>query len=246
MNFGLSFIQVSDISHHQGYPPNFRVVDFEKMKLWGMLGCIMRASHGSIQDNAFTYNWPACKPVLPRSSYHYYENYIEPKRQAEKYWSMIEHDNTGMMWLDLEDPYLGAYYHWDYWYQWLERLKTLSGATYDDVGIYSGRAYIIESFRTMPTATRAYFKQYKFWLADYGAKGSNPLLPDFSTKQVPYPYTDNDVLLVQTGTPVIGIACGVYSYEIDYNRVRGYDSFNRIFKTSINEKVLDISIRRLP
>src|SRR5688572_4455355 len=102
-------IPIADISHHQGYPPKFPIVDFAKMKLWGMKGCIIRASHGDDKDNAFFYNWAACRNILPRNSYHYYENNISPKIQAETYWNIIRDDFEGMAWLDLEDREYGNY-----------------------------------------------------------------------------------------------------------------------------------------
>ena len=246
MEFDLSLLlQVSDISHHQGYPPRFPVVDFRKMKYWGFLGCIHRASHGKDHDNAFVYNWPACRLVMPCSSYHFYENWIEPKRQAEKYWTVIEKDPAGMMWLDLEDRSIGDYYHWDYWYQWIERLKQISGYDDEDIGIYSSRSYILENFKTASAATKLYFKDHKFWFADYGPRGSDPLRADFSIKRTPFPYEDSDVLLVQTGTPTVGLAAGVYSNEIDYNRVNGYRAFNKIFGLNPSQGSLHIDIRRI-
>lgn len=222
-------IQMSDISHHQGYPPNFPVVDFQKMRRWGFQGCVMRASHGPFADRAFTYNWPACKGVLPRSSYHYYENWAEPRAQADKYWSMVEHDFEGMAILDVEDNTNLKYYLWDDWYQWLERLKYNSGLPSDRIGIYSGYWYIKDILKTANTSEKEYFKQYKFWIAYYGNTGWNPLEPNFSEVPVPFPYEDNDVLAVQTGTPVIGKAAGVYSEELDYNRVNGRANFMRMF-----------------
>ena len=238
-------IPVSDISHHQGYPPNFAVVDFRKMKRWGFWGCIMRASHGPTKDNAFVYNWPACKGIMPRSLYHYYENWAEPKLQADKFWSMFEHDPEGMYWLDLEDRLLGNYYSWDDWYQWIERLKFRSGCSYDDIGIYSSRSYILENFRFMTTAVRLYFAQFKFWFADYGAKGSDPLIPDLASKRPPYPYSENNkTVLVQTGTPVIGFSAGAYSQEMDYNLANGLEAFKTIFKIKQMPNLLNIAISR--
>ena len=237
------FIQVADISHHQGHPPRFPIVDFHKMKQWGFAGCVIRASHGALADNAFAYNWAACRGVLPRSSYSYYENLIEPKRQAEKHWSQIEDDFEGMAFLDLEDETTAKYYHWDYWYQWLERFKVLSGLPSDKIGIYSGYWYLKDNFKLMNAAQREYFRQYRLWLAWYGPKGTDPLKPDFESMLVPLPYAHEDLLMVQTGTPVIGRAAGVYSEELDYNRMNGRINFERMFGHYQPKADISISIR---
>lgn len=248
MNFDNSEkIEFADLSHHQGFPPRFPVVDYHKMKLWGMRGCIIRASHGGYPDNAFFYNWAACRSVLPRASYHYYENQIRPVAQAEKYWGMIEGDVEGMLFLDLEDRTEGRYYHWDYWYQYLEHLKRLSGLTPDNIGIYTGHYYITEMFNnTNATALeRAYFRQYKLWKSWYGREGSDPLKPVFSAIPPTIPWQDDEVLAIQTGTPVIGYSAGVYSHELDYNLANGIVNYERIFKTNYtNQHNLSINIRR--
>lgn len=241
-------IEFADISHHQGFPPKFPIVDFHKMKLWGMRGCVIRASHGDDDDRAFIYNWAACRNVLPRAPYHYYENQVRPLAQAEKFWSRIEDDVEGMLFLDLEDKTEGKYYHWDYWYQFLEHLKRLSGFTSDDIGIYTGHYYITETFNNQNASAleRAYFRQYKLWKAFYGPRNSNPLKPLFSIIPPTIPWTDNETLAIQTGTPVIGHAAGAYSFEMDYNRANGKTNFEMMFKTNyMLSNSISINIRRI-
>lgn len=227
MNFDSSeIIPASDLSHHQGYPPRFPVVDFQKMKAWGFKGCVMRASHGPFADRAFVYNWPACKGVLPRSSYHYYENWSPPKAQVKKYWETVGGDFEGIAWLDLEDRLAGDYGHWDDWYQWLEELKVISGLPSERIGIYTGHYYFTEMLRGATAVQRAYFRQYALWLAWYF---TDPLKPIFTTIPPTLPWTDAETAMVQTGTPVIGLAAGVGSKELDYNRVNGRSNYIKMF-----------------
>lgn len=232
----------ADISFWQGYPPAHPVVDFAKMRRYGFQFVIIKASERNYPDPAFSINWQAAKGILPRGTYHYYRNDFNPITQAGKYWTTIRDDMEGICWLDLEDRNDGSFRGWRNWYDFLEAFKTLSGLSNSRIGIYTAYWYWREEMLHAAWSEREYFRRYPLWLADYGVKGSDPLQPDWGKKAVPTPWHDDECLIVQTGTPVIGLQAGVYSREIDFNFFNGNrELFNKIFKPV--PKGLTISIR---
>jgi GH25 family lysozyme M1 (1,4-beta-N-acetylmuramidase) len=244
MNFDNHGIFLFDISYGQGYPPHFPVTNFRKMRDYGASAVVCKASQRNYADPSFEYNWPAAKGILPRSSYHYYDNTYSAIGQAKVYWDVIKSDMEGVCWLDLEDRDSGTYRGWRYWYDWLETFKLLSGLPDDRIGIYTAYYYWMEEMQKANTFQQEYFKRYPLWLADYGKRGSDPLHPDLKAIIVPKPWYDSDCLMVQTGTPVIGLAAGVSSKEIDYNVFNGgMDKFNQVFKPVAPAADIRISIR---
>jgi len=220
----------ADISKYQGYPPQFPVVDFKKMRSYGFSFVVIKAGQKNYVDPAFYVNWETAKGVLPRSTYWYYDNSYSAIAQAKIYYDLIRPDPEGICWLDLEDSRPGDYHGWRYWSDFLETFKLLSGLPSERIGIYTAYYYWFGEMLKANNSERAYFKRYPLWLADYGKKGSDPLQPDFLSKVVPKPWKDDDCLMVQTGTPVIGQAAGVSSLEIDLNWFNGdKDKFNKIF-----------------
>jgi len=228
----------ADISFYQGYPPHFPTVDFRKMRDYGFDFVIIKAGQRSYEDPAFVYNWKAAKGILPRSSYWYYDNRYSAIAQAKKYWDTIKHDLEGICWLDLEDRNIGDYTGWYFWYDFLATFKLLSGLPDERIGIYTAFYYWLDGMARANLSQREYFKKHPLWLANYGNKYSNPLYPEFENIVVPRPWDDADCLILQTGTPIIGIESGVASYEIDYNFFNGdRDKFNSVFK-----QVADVNI----
>lgn len=219
-------IRGMDISYGQGYPPNFPVTDFWKAKDYGMSFAIMKAGQKDYADPSFKYNWPACKGILPRHSYWYYDNEAPPKAQAEKYWSIISSDFDGMCWLDLEDRLAGNYGTWANWYDFLERLKAISSLSDDDIGIYSNYWYMTEKFVGVPSSSKQYFARYKFWMASYG---SGIYKPTYESIITPAPWLT--CLVLQSGTPAIGSLVGVSSGDVDYDIFNGpMSEFVKYFK----------------
>ena len=228
MIFNNNAIIGADVSFYQGYPPAFPLIDFAKMRSYGFDFVIIKAGQRNYVDPAFWVNWTAAKNILPRASYWYYSNSYSAIAQAKIYWDIIRDDAEGICWLDLEDSKLGNYRGWRYWYDWLETFKMLSGLPDERIGIYTAFYYWIDEMMKANLSQREYFKRYPLWLADYV---NNPLHPDFSKIYIPSPWSDEDCLMVQTGTPVIGLQAGVSSKEIDFNYFNGdRDKFNRVFK----------------
>jgi GH25 family lysozyme M1 (1,4-beta-N-acetylmuramidase) len=208
VNFDFHNITGFDISKWQG------AVSFQKMKAGGASFVIVKAGQGNWADPMFETNWRNAKGVLPRSSYWYYDNRYPPDAQARKYFDILRGDLEGMCWLDLEDRNAGVYQGWQGWYDFLEEFKAVyPGAR---LGIYSNFFYIVEMLSFATRAQRDYFGQYPFWLANYGLDAFHP---DYSTIMVPLPWLEP--LILQSGTPAIGLDAGVESLEIDFNQFNG-------------------------
>jgi GH25 family lysozyme M1 (1,4-beta-N-acetylmuramidase) len=197
-----------DVSKWQGS------IDFQLMKSYGAKFVVIKAGQGNWPDPSFETNWKNAKGVLPRASYWYLDNRYPPKDQAEKYFEIIKGDLDGMCWLDLEDRQAGLYAGWRSWYDFIERLKALYPGV--RLGIYSGFYYIVEMLSYATRAQRQYFEQFPLWLANYG---SDPFHPNYSTIMTPLPWLD--YLILQSGTPAIGLEVGVGSREVDYNQFNG-------------------------
>jgi hypothetical protein len=208
VNFDFHNITGFDISKWQG------AVSFQKMKAGGASFVIVKAGQGNWADPMFETNWRNAKGVLPRSSYWYYDNRYPPDAQARKYFDILRGDLEGMCWLDLEDRSTGVYKGWQGWYDFLEEFKAVyPGAK---IGIYSNFYYIIEMLSFATKAQRDYFGQYPLWLANYGLDAFHPA---YSSIMVPLPWLE--CLILQSGTPAIGLDAGVESLEIDYNQFSG-------------------------
>lgn len=209
-------IIIADISFWQyQYEDNTRQkitgwIDFAKMRTQTP-AVIIRAGQGSWIDIAFDVSWRNAKTAgLLRGSYWYYDNTVEPKKQAELYASKLSADSGELqMWCDLEDkriPTLGQndYGTWKHWYTFLERLKVLMPDK--KIGIYTGYYFWIENTiqKGIPSASLDYFKQFPLWLAWYGGV---PKVPKPWTEWLFHQFTDSGD----------GLAYGVQSKEIDLN-----------------------------
>jgi GH25 family lysozyme M1 (1,4-beta-N-acetylmuramidase) len=198
-----------DVSKWQG------TIDFQKMKGGGASFVILKASQGNWPDPMFAENWAKAKGVLPRATYHYYDNRYPPKEQARKYFDIIRGDLEGMCWLDLEDKSAGMYAGWRNWFDFCEELKLLYPGV--KIGIYSGFFYMAEMLSYAKPIERNYFAQYPLWQAWYFP--ADPFHPKYETILIPLPWLE--YLILQSGTPSIGRDAGVESEEIDYNQFNG-------------------------
>jgi GH25 family lysozyme M1 (1,4-beta-N-acetylmuramidase) len=225
MNFDFHNIVGFDISKWQGN------VDFAKMRDGGCSFVIVKAGQGNWADPMFETNWRNAKGVLPRASYWYYDNRYPPDAQARKYFDILRGDLEGMCWLDLEDRSTGVYMGWQGWFDFLEELKAVyPGAK---IGIYSNFYYIVEMLSFATKAQRDYFGKYPLWLANYGLDAFHPA---YSSIMVPLPWLE--CLILQSGTPAIGLDAGVESLEIDYNQFNGdMAKFSQYFKLSSGEVI---------
>jgi GH25 family lysozyme M1 (1,4-beta-N-acetylmuramidase) len=203
-----------DISTWQDAPGIPGVIDFQKMRDYGGRFVIIKAGQGNWKDPDFDVSWKNAKGILPRATYFYYDNRYPPKEQAEKYFEIIKGDLEGMCWLDLEDRQVGIYSGWRGWYDFIVALKEIYPGV--QIGIYSNFFYIVEMFSFATREQREYFGKYPLWLANYGA---DPFKPDYSRVLIPLPWLE--YLILQSGTPAIGLEVGVESHDIDYNQFNG-------------------------
>jgi GH25 family lysozyme M1 (1,4-beta-N-acetylmuramidase) len=217
-----------DISTWQDSPSIPGVIDFQKMRDYGGRFVIIKAGQGNWQDPDFDVSWKNAKGILPRATYWFYDNRYPPKEQAEKYFEIIKGDLEGMCWLDLEDRQVGIYSGWRGWYDFIVALKEIYPGV--QIGIYSNFFYIVEMFSFATREQREYFGKYPLWLANYGA---DPFKPDYSRVFIPLPWLE--YLMLQTGTPAIGLEVGVESHDIDYNQFNGDETKYRQYFGGITE-----------
>lgn len=209
--FGIFGFDISTYQDAAGVPGH---IDFRKMKAYGARFVIIKAGQATYRDPDFEKNWQGAKGILPRASYWYYDNLVSPKIQVGAYRDIIEGRIEGICWLDLEDRTQGAYMSWRAWYDFIENFKSFLPSV--QIGIYTGHYYFEEFTMNATDAQRDYFKQFPLWLASYT---QDPFKPNYAAIRIPRPWTS--CILLQSGTPAIGLAAGVESLEIDYNQFSG-------------------------
>jgi GH25 family lysozyme M1 (1,4-beta-N-acetylmuramidase) len=214
MNFDFHGIFGFDVSTWQDASTIPGNIDFAKMRDYGASFVVIKASQGDFADVDFVTNWKNAKGVLPRSSYHYYDNRYDPKVQARKYTDVLRTDSEGIYWLDLEDRSAATFAGWRKWYDFLEEMKILTPGI--KLGIYTNFYYWVEYLRFATDLQLDYFKQYPLWLASYP---EDPFHPDYRNILCPPPW--DSPLILQSGTPAIGLDAGVESKDIDYNQFNG-------------------------
>lgn len=190
---------IPDISFWQNDPTTPRGVDFRVMRQ-KTPAVIVRAGQGTWKDNQFDYHWQGAKAEgMKRGSYWYYDNTINPKRQAEK-WSEIMAGDLGELELyaDFEDRTSSPFRGWKHWYDFMERFKQLNPTA--KMGVYTGYYYFNEFAYGVD-----YFSQYPLWIAWYNLR--EPLIPHIWEDWTLWQYTSNGR----------GEDYGVESDDIDLN-----------------------------
>jgi lysozyme len=197
-----------DISLYQDNNTTPAQIDFRKMKAAGASFVIIRAGQNTWIDPDWQYNYiEAKKAGLPRGAYFYYDSRVTPESQAALFLSLVDGNYPELgIWLDLEEKYLGAYRGWANWKRCLDILK----ARAPRVGIYTGPSYWKEN-RPLGATYLNYFKSFPLWIANYEV--SQPIIPA--------PWTPDECVFWQYGTPSIGPEYGVESIEIDMNYFNG-------------------------
>ncbi len=208
---------VNDISFWQSK------ADFEVMRRKSH-GVILRAGQGFWHDTKFTEFRAGAKAAgLPFGNYWYYDNRYEPKRQAEKWASVIGTDLGELgCWIDLEDSNAGAYGTYKHWYDFDAYFRQIVPNA--KVGIYTRAEYF-----NSRAPLQHVFRDYPLWIAQY--KTNKPTLPKGW----------GDWLMWQFSAEGDGYAHGVGSREIDMNYYKGeLGDFtrNQIVATFGNQNVL--------
>lgn len=224
MSFNDRGIFGPDVSFYQGNPNDNLFIDFDKMRAYGNKFVIIKAGQRNYADPAFGYNWKASKAAgLLRGAYWFLDDERDGKSQAEFFWSLLEADpGEGPLVVDYE---WGSGTAWQRVYDFLVRLKTLSGYPSHKLWIYTGY-YYWRDFGPRLASERAWFAQFPLWLAAYTDSPDGVLIPQ--------PWSE--MTLWQKGTPVLGLAMGAHSREIDYNIFNGgVAEFSRYFDVNVGE-----------
>lgn len=199
-----------DVSFYQDNNNTPQKIDFSKMKSAGAKYVIIRGGQNSWIDPDFVDNWRMAKEVgLPRGAYWFFDSRYPADKQAEIFASLFANDPPEMeVWLDLEENYGGPYGGVANWKRFIDRFKQLCPNI--TIGIYTSYGYISGK---IPSSESTYFKSMLLWLAWYTA--------GIEGVEVPYPWTENEWLFWQWGTPAWGIEFGCESVEIDMNYFLG-------------------------
>jgi lysozyme len=208
MTFNVQGVSGPDVSMYQDAPSTPQQIDFVKMRAAGAQFVIIRAGQNAWIDPDWVYNHTeAHKAGLPTGAYFFYDSRVSPQSQANLFLALTSDIDLELgIWLDLEEKYLGPYRGWANWKLCLEILK----AHAPRVGIYTGPSYWKEN-RPLGTTYLNYFKSFPLWIANYEV--SQPIIPA--------PWTPDECVFWQYGTPSIGPEYGVESIEIDMNHFNG-------------------------
>ena len=187
---------VNDISFWQ------ESADFAKMASLSN-GVILRAGQGAWEDKRFQeFRNGAIVTGFPYGNYFYYDNDVHPKRQAEKWSSIIgrEHGILGC-WLDLEDSNPGQFGSYKSWWDCVAYFKQIQPEAV--LGIYTRASYFNDPKYNVPVNHA--FRNLPLWVAHYEVE--KPTLPKGWS----------DWLLWQFSERGDGHAHGVGSHRIDMN-----------------------------
>jgi lysozyme len=183
--------------------------DFHQMKANGAKGVILRAGQGVREDIRFQrFRAGAKEAGLPFGNYFYYDNRIAPKRQAEKWASIIGNDEGVLgSWLDLEQEQYTDYKGYKHWWDCVAYFKQIVPNTV--LGIYTRASYFNDPVFNIPINHA--FRNLPLWVAHYNNNVAKPDLPKgWATWQF-WQITDSGN----------GTAYGVGSKEIDLNYYNG-------------------------
>lgn len=196
-----------DISFYQDNPSTLRQVDFNTMRGAGASFVIIRAGQNTWVDSDFAFNWSEAKGKLPRGSYWYYDSRSTPQSQARLWLSVLGGDLGELpLFADFEERYGGKYGGAGNFKIFIEEVKRLAPAK--EIIIYTAYYYWRETMGVNPVSL-AYWKQYKLWIANYGAV--SPLVPAPWTTWEFWQYIDKGD----------GLKYGAESMNIDMNYFNG-------------------------
>ena len=202
----------ADISFWQDDPTTQRGVDFGQMSS-GLDFVIIRAGQNLWSDKVFKTSWQKAKDAgIPRGSYWFYDSRADPKRQAEKYIETLGSDQGELpLVADFEDIYGGNYGSILDLYVFVENLKNL--APKKSVMIYTGYYYWREKLAELgkQKSKAEYFGKFPLWLAWYGIRQEEVIIPYPWSKWTLWQYTSSGD----------GSLYGVESREIDLNIYNG-------------------------
>lgn len=136
-------------------------IDFAKAKAAGMTFAGIKISQANWADPDYSVNWANAKRYLYRMPYHFMTWDVDPKKQAEVFWSLLEKDTYALLPLvcDFEWWRVTPSNAMDILYNFVERLKALASPL--PQGIYTAKSFWDPNGQNDP-----YWKQYYLWLCD--------------------------------------------------------------------------------
>jgi GH25 family lysozyme M1 (1,4-beta-N-acetylmuramidase)/predicted lipoprotein with Yx(FWY)xxD motif len=236
----------ADVSFYENDPQTPEALDFNKMKKAADF-VIIRAGQNLWPDPDFEENWLASRQAgLPRGSYWYYDSRIDPGRQADLWYQLLDGEFGELpLFADFEESFDGRYKGWRNWYDFLEHLRSLVGDK--EIGIYSSYSYWRDNAprALVQNDQLEYFHRYPLWIANYGVQ----------KPAVPKPWGADEWLFWQFSEVGNGRAYGVESKGIDLNYFNGdLQAFQHRFKLPapelesypVSQYMVDLSVRAQP
>lgn len=176
-----------DVSHWEP------VINWQMVRQAGYEFAYIKCSQGNYNDALFSTHWNNAKASgMPRGAFHFFDTAYSPNVQAETFYNAVKNDPGELPWaLDIEKYISGMYYGSQYWYDFLEHLKSLSD---HPIIIYTGYYYWIENVSKGSHRVQDvnYFAQYPLWISRY--KATAPLIPDPWTAYAYWQYSDSELI----------------------------------------------------
>lgn len=192
-----------DVSFYQGE------IDFPVMRAKSD-ACVFRAGQNLWVDSRFKQNWiEAKRHGIKRGSYWFYDDRIDPGKQADLWVSLLVSDLPEMeIWCDWENSYGGAFGGLRNVVAFMQAMEArIPGFK---IGLYTGYFWFREHSNAVTNAAQYnYLKSCPLWLAWYTDTSASVLIPN--------PWAE--IFLWQFGTPAVGREYGVQSTEIDMNYI---------------------------
>lgn len=173
---------------------------------------IIRAGQNTWEDPRFRINWAKAKlQHILRGVYWFYDDRIDPGRQAALLVNLIQYDLPEMeVWCDWENSYNGSFGSLQNVVAFMQAVERALPTVW--VGMYTGYYWFRSHSNAVTNAAQYnYLRNRPLWLAWYTTNATNVLIPA--------PWTSLD--LWQYGTPAIGEMYGVQTAEIDMNVFNG-------------------------
>jgi GH25 family lysozyme M1 (1,4-beta-N-acetylmuramidase) len=171
---------------------------------------IIRAGQNLWKDSRFDRNWlEAKRHGMKRGSYWFYDDRIDPGKQADLWVSVLKDDMPEMeIWADWENSYGGAFGGLRNVVAFMQAMEArLPGVK---VGLYTGYWWFRDNSNAVTNASQYnYLRTRPLFEAWYTSNVANVLIPN--------PWTS--IFLWQFGTPAVGREYGVATQEIDMNYI---------------------------
>lgn len=153
------------------------VIDWLKVQQAGYQFTFVRCSQANYNDTRFSTHWKNAKDAgIPRGAYHLYDPSVAPEIQAERFFYSLNGDFGELPFVvDIELFTSGPYYGSQNWYNYIEKLNSLSNNF--PLMIYTAYYYWKDNVYKSPAVQDiGYFGKYPLWVAGYDT--ITPLVPE--------------------------------------------------------------------